>query len=88
MITTMPKGYDFENYLSRLARDGFKGIKNPNVAKKNLKRYSYSVENVEDTIAISEKTVAYKSKDEFEAKDFNSIIKKLANRAKGLPEDD
>ncbi|KAI3733008.1 hypothetical protein L1987_64222 [Smallanthus sonchifolius] len=89
--------------------------------KRNLRRYSYSIENVEarqrvrqqaprdilpqynerrvhNTLSlqpftrayvdsVNKELVAYKSKDEFEAKDFISIIKKLANQSKGLPKD-
>ncbi|KAI3818300.1 hypothetical protein L1987_12104 [Smallanthus sonchifolius] len=44
MITTLPKGYDFENYLRRKSRDNFKSLKNPSVTKRRLSRFAYSNE--------------------------------------------
>ncbi|KAI3816662.1 hypothetical protein L1987_16365 [Smallanthus sonchifolius] len=109
MITTKPKGYDVVSYMRRLAKDGFKGIKNPIFAKTSLKRYAYShvdshakqrmhkrVYDVLDlrylvpaeSIAKSEMKVACHPRDEYEAKHGISIIMKLGNMAKGLPEED
>ncbi|KAI3826699.1 hypothetical protein L1987_00751 [Smallanthus sonchifolius] len=45
MNTTIPKGCDFENHLRRMAKDEFKRIKNPNVANRNLKTFSYLIED-------------------------------------------
>ncbi|KAI3825435.1 hypothetical protein L1987_06922 [Smallanthus sonchifolius] len=53
MNNTIPKGYDFENYLRRIERDRFKGIKNPNVSKRSLKRFSY-VENANTREGVRE----------------------------------
>ncbi|KAI3774038.1 hypothetical protein L1987_48581 [Smallanthus sonchifolius] len=42
MISTLPKGYDLENYLRRQTRDNFKSLKKPSITKRNLSRFAYS----------------------------------------------
>ncbi|KAI3827618.1 hypothetical protein L1987_01697 [Smallanthus sonchifolius] len=45
MLATHPKGYDLENFLKRMARDGFQAFKkNPKVPQRRLTRFNYNAQ--------------------------------------------
>ncbi|KAI3826995.1 hypothetical protein L1987_01056 [Smallanthus sonchifolius] len=49
MLTSHPKGYDFESNLRKLSKDGFNAFKrNTNVTQRKMTRFRY---NVEDAVA-------------------------------------
>ncbi|KAI3776320.1 hypothetical protein L1987_46096 [Smallanthus sonchifolius] len=46
ILTTNPKGYDFEKYLRRVAKYGFQAYKkNPHVPQRRMSRFSYNVQS-------------------------------------------
>ncbi|KAI3805558.1 hypothetical protein L1987_28056 [Smallanthus sonchifolius] len=46
MLITHPKGYDFENFLRRMEKDGFQTYKkNPNMSKWKMTRFRYNVQD-------------------------------------------
>ncbi|KAI3783329.1 hypothetical protein L1987_42407 [Smallanthus sonchifolius] len=46
ILTTHPKGYDFENFLRRMTKDGFQAYKkNPNVPQRRMSRFRYNVQD-------------------------------------------
>ncbi|KAI3704199.1 hypothetical protein L1987_74414 [Smallanthus sonchifolius] len=78
MLTTYPKGCDFENYVRRMSKDGSNAFKkNPKVPRRRLTKLKYNIQ-----VAIARRIVRSKAPSQFQEN--NELLSKIQGQNDGV----